>query len=78
MHSKFAEANAAELTKLDAAIKDAQDNFGETEVRETNLAKAEFLCRIGDKVGSLFAQRLSHLCSVKHGQCSHACAWCDQ
>lgn len=43
-------ANCAEISKLDAKIAEAVEKFGETEVREANLAKAEFLCSIGDRV----------------------------
>lgn len=42
--------NEEALKKLDEKIEDAVQNLGETEVRETNLAKAEFLLKIGDKV----------------------------
>eukprot|EP01130_Rhizamoeba_saxonica_P001989 TRINITY_DN11800_c0_g1_i1.p1 TRINITY_DN11800_c0_g1~~TRINITY_DN11800_c0_g1_i1.p1 ORF type:complete len:416 (+),score=79.22 TRINITY_DN11800_c0_g1_i1:64-1248(+) len=37
------------LEELDSAIVDAVQNLGETEVRLCNLAKANFLCSIGDK-----------------------------
>jgi 26S proteasome regulatory subunit N7 len=43
-------ANVAKLQALDAKIEDAEKNFGETEVREANLAKAEHLARVGTKV----------------------------
>lgn len=45
--------NAEKLSQLDATIEDSEQNLGEMEVRESNLRKAEFLCRIGDKVASL-------------------------
>lgn len=47
------EVNSTELKKLDDSIKDAEENLGETEVREFMLKKAEYLCKIGDKEGSL-------------------------
>lgn len=47
---RMKESNAADLKKLDDAIEDAEKNLGEMEVRDANLAKAEFLCKIGDKV----------------------------
>lgn len=50
MYDEMTAKNTAELERLDAAIKEAQKDFGETEVRETSLAKADFLCSIGDKV----------------------------
>ena len=40
----------AKLAQQGAAIKDAEENLGESEVREGFLARAEYLCRIGDKV----------------------------
>jgi len=50
-------ANAAELVKLEATIKDAVDNLGETEIREALLEKAEYLCIIGDKDAAVTAFR---------------------
>ena len=38
---------------MDEKIEDAEKNLGETEIRETNLAKAEYLSSIGDKEASL-------------------------
>ncbi|XP_033104060.1 26S proteasome non-ATPase regulatory subunit 6-like [Anneissia japonica] len=54
---KMKEANEAELKHLDSQIEDAQQNQGETEVRDALLAKAEYLCRIGDKDPCLSAFR---------------------
>ncbi|KAG1671606.1 26S proteasome non-ATPase regulatory subunit 6 [Nymphon striatum] len=51
------EKNEEQLKKLDSAIEEAEKSMGEMEVREANLAKAEFLCRIGNKDGSLAAFR---------------------
>ena len=34
---------------MEGKIEDAEKNLGETEIRETNLAKAEYLSLIGDK-----------------------------
>ena len=48
---KMKSVNEAELKKLDEAIADAEKNLGESEIRESMLAKAEYLCKIGDKVG---------------------------
>ena len=50
-------ANAAALAKLEATIKDAVENLGETEIREAYLAKAEHLCIIGDKEAAVTAYR---------------------
>ena len=41
--------NAARLEELEAKIKDAEENFGETEVRDALHAKADYLGDIGDK-----------------------------
>lgn len=59
--------NDAELVKLEAAIKDAADNLGETEIRETNLAKAEHLCMIGDKDAAVTAFRETYEKTVSLG-----------
>ena len=42
--------NEKELANLEERIEDAVKNFGETEQRDAFLAKAEYLCKIGDKV----------------------------
>lgn len=47
---KMKSNNTEKLSQLDTTIEDAEQNLGEMEVRESNLRKAEFLCRIGDKV----------------------------
>jgi hypothetical protein len=39
-----------ELKKLDAKIVEAKEKAGEVEVRDANLARADFFARIGDKV----------------------------
>ena len=48
--SKMKLENETKLKELDNKIEDAEKNLGETEIRETNLAKAEYLSLIGDKV----------------------------
>lgn len=50
-------ANTVDLQKLDDTIQDAEKNLGEMEVRDASLAKAEYLCKIGDKEGALSAFR---------------------
>lgn len=47
---KMKEANTKELKTLDDKVQDAEQNLGESEVRDALLAKAEYLCKIGDKV----------------------------
>ncbi|KAF2071249.1 hypothetical protein CYY_007431 [Polysphondylium violaceum] len=41
--------NQNELKTLDEKIKDCEENFGESEIREAYLAKSDYYCRIGDK-----------------------------
>ena len=43
-------ANKAELEKLDETIKDAEENLGDTELKDALMARAEYLCKTGDKV----------------------------
>ena len=40
-------ANQAKLQELEGKIKDAEENLGDTEVKEALTAKADYLCRIG-------------------------------
>lgn len=61
-------ANAQKLDELDAAIVDAEGNLGEGEVREANLKKSEYLCRIGDKDASVTAFRKTYEKTVSLGQ----------
>ena len=50
--AKMKEANEKKLKELDETLKDAEENLGETEVRDVHYSRAEYLCKIGDKVGS--------------------------
>lgn len=50
-------ANTAELERLKAAIKDAEDNLGSSEIREAYLANAEYLSLIGAKDKAVSALR---------------------
>lgn len=47
--------NAIELTSLDDEIKHAEENEGESEIREAYLARADFLMRTGEKEKALEA-----------------------
>ena len=51
------EINKAHLKKLEEEIKDAEENLGESELREALLAKAEYLTKIGDKEAAIEAVR---------------------
>jgi len=55
--NEISEKNKKRLEELEAAIKDAEENLGETEVRDCWHRKAEYLCQIGDKENSLTAFR---------------------
>lgn len=50
--AQMKEAIDKKVEELGATIKDAQENLGESEVREGLLARAEFFCRIGERVRS--------------------------
>ena len=43
-------ANTEQINKFAAQMEDAEKNLGETEIRDILLAKAEYLCKIGEKV----------------------------
>ncbi|ELU15978.1 hypothetical protein CAPTEDRAFT_152596 [Capitella teleta] len=47
--TKMKEANEVKIKELDSAIEDAENNLGETEVRDTMLRKAEYYSMIGAK-----------------------------
>jgi len=51
------EENAKALKEMDASIEDAEENLGESELREALLKKAEYLAVIGDKNNALEAIR---------------------
>ena len=48
--SKMKDANQKKLKELDEKQKDAEENLGETEIRDALYARAEYLTKIGDKV----------------------------
>jgi len=48
--AKMQSNNEETFKKLDETLKDAEENLGETEIRDALYAKAEHLCKIGDKV----------------------------
>jgi len=68
LHDSLEATNIEEIKKLDAAIKDAEENFGETEVREANLAKADYLCAIGDKEAAVEQFEVTMKKTVSLGQ----------
>ena len=60
--------NKTKLEELDKKISDAEANFGESDIRDANLAKAEYLCRIGDKEACLSLFRKIQETSLALGQ----------
>ena len=64
--NKMKKANEDELKRLDEELEDAEKNLGESEIRDAMMAKAEYLCRIGDKVGEV----VSPVCVAWSGHCS--------
>lgn len=67
LYKRMTETNETKLKQLDEAIEDAEQNLGEMEVREANLKKSEFLCRIGDKDGAVSAFRKTYEKTVSLG-----------
>lgn len=50
LFDQMTKQNEVELKALDEAIEEAETTMGESEIREANLKKAEYLSKIGDKV----------------------------
>lgn len=57
-----------EIKKLDEKIADAEENLGESEVREAHLAKSLFYIRIGDKEKALEQLKVTEGKTVAVGQ----------
>jgi len=66
--SQLKAANEAKMKELDATIEDAEKNLGEVEIRESNLAKAEYLSLIGDKEAALMALKKTYEKTASLGQ----------
>jgi len=64
---KMKDANTEKIKQLDEAIGDAVKNLGETEIRDSMLAKAEYLCQIGDKANALTEFRKTYEKTVALG-----------
>eukprot|EP00898_Chlorokybus_atmophyticus_P003190 jgi/Chlat1/3872/Chrsp26S04015 len=60
--------NATDLQAIEDKIKDAEENLGDTEVREALLAKAEYFVNIGDKDKALAALQVTEDKTVAVGQ----------
>jgi len=65
---KMKNANDTKLKELEASIKDATDNLGESEVRDAHLAKADFFARIGDKNNAVSQYKLTLEKTIGSGQ----------
>jgi len=61
-------SNEEELKTLDEKIKDAEENLGESEIRDALLARADFFNRIGDKEKAVNAYRQTYDKTVALGQ----------
>jgi len=68
LYERMKKANEHKLEQLDATIKDAVENLGESEVREANAAKAEYYARIGDKDNAISQYRVTLEKTVGSGQ----------
>lgn len=53
------EKNTARLQELDEKVKDAEENLGETEVRDALVAKADYYANIGDKDAAVAAYKVA-------------------
>ncbi|KAL5714855.1 glyceraldehyde-3-phosphate dehydrogenase (phosphorylating) [Ranunculus cassubicifolius] len=62
------EKNVEELKVLDGKIADAEENLGESEVREAHLAKSLFFIRIGSKEKALEQLKVTESKTVAVGQ----------
>lgn len=60
--------NEEELKKLDEKIADAEENLGESEVREAHLAKSLYFIQIGDKEKALEQLKVTETKTVAVGQ----------
>jgi 26S proteasome regulatory subunit N7 len=66
--AEMRQENTQKIQEYDAYIEDAEKNLTEMEVREKNLQKAEYLCRIGDKEAAIAAFRKTYDKTVSLGQ----------
>eukprot|EP01119_Soliformovum_irregulare_P001492 TRINITY_DN11199_c0_g1_i1.p1 TRINITY_DN11199_c0_g1~~TRINITY_DN11199_c0_g1_i1.p1 ORF type:complete len:393 (+),score=103.70 TRINITY_DN11199_c0_g1_i1:131-1309(+) len=65
---EFKTKNAETLKKLEEGIANAKENFGESEVREAQLAKAHFYATIGDKENAIKEYKATETLTVGAGQ----------
>lgn len=70
-------ANKEKLAALEEAIEDSEKNFGETEQKEALQAKAEYLCRIGNKVQCMECPNRGLLTDQPITGCCRECISCS-
>ncbi|VDK42499.1 unnamed protein product [Anisakis simplex] len=58
--NELKEKNEKRVKEMDAEIEDAEQNLGESEVRQALLRKSEYLCQIGDKDAAVTAFRRTY------------------
>lgn len=65
---RMRKANTTRLAELDAKMKDAEENLGESEVREAMLAKADYLLQCGEleAAGKAYEETLAKTVSMGH------------
>lgn len=68
LYEEMKNKNTMKIQEFDAFIEDAERNLTEMEVREKNLIKSEYLCRIGDFDEALTAFRKTYGKTVSLGQ----------
>jgi len=68
LFDKMKQANDEKIKKLDDSIVDAKENFGESEVREALLAKADYYNRIGDKNNAVSQYKITYEKTIGAGQ----------
>jgi len=68
MLERMKKENETQLKTLNEAIEEAETSMGETEIREANLKKGEYLSRIGDKEEAVKAFTKTYDKTVSLGQ----------
>lgn len=66
--AKMKAVNVEELSKIDAQMKDAEDNDGDLEVYDAALAKADYVSKIWDKAAMEKTYLLAHEKALSSGQ----------
>ncbi|KAL3700554.1 hypothetical protein R1sor_018576 [Riccia sorocarpa] len=68
LYEQYSATIAEEVEKLDEKVKDAEENLGESEVREALLNKALYYIKIGDKEKALAQLKVTEAKTVAVGQ----------